>query len=185
MFCCLTAACRPGWARALQRRLVLFKWIANQYSRSIYRQIGGMRRANSKEQIILLYINWWNYECILSLLIIILTGTFSSSLRIIWWIQSVLFSLFYFLWLTSQPTIYNSIRFFIHRWRRQVDLRSGSPAANVIDRLEAGFFKGFVGFPVCICWQVCPGLIRRWTNDILYIKLTVPHYRLWTKQRIN
>ena len=45
------------------------------------------------------------------------------------------------------------------------------------------FFKGFVGFPVCICWQVCPGLIRRWTNDILYIKLTVPHYRLWTQQR--
>ena len=45
--------------------------------------------------------------------------------------------------------------------------------------------KGFVGFPVCICWQVCPGLIRRWTNDILYIKLTVPHYRLWTQQRIN
>ena len=45
--------------------------------------------------------------------------------------------------------------------------------------------KGFVGFPVCICWQVCPGLIRRWTNDILYIKLTVPHYRIWTQQRIN
>ena len=45
--------------------------------------------------------------------------------------------------------------------------------------------KGFVWFPVCICWQVCPGLIRRWTNDILYINLSVLLYRIWTQQRIN
>ena len=45
--------------------------------------------------------------------------------------------------------------------------------------------KGFVWFSVCICWQVCPGLIRRWTNDILYIKLSVPLDRIWTQQRIN
>ena len=49
----------------------------------------------------------------------------------------------------------------------------------------AHIFKGFVWFPVCICWQVCLGLIRRCTNDILYIKLTVPLYRIWTQQRIN
>ena len=40
--------------------------------------------------------------------------------------------------------------------------------------------KGFVRFPICRCWQVCLGLIRRWTNDILYIKLTVPLYRILT-----
>ena len=28
--------------------------------------------------------------------------------------------------------------------------------------------KAFVWFPICRCWQVCLGLIRRWTNDILY-----------------
>ena len=40
--------------------------------------------------------------------------------------------------------------------------------------------KGFVRFPICRCWQVCLGLIRRWTNYILYIKLTVPLNRIWT-----
>ena len=28
------------------------------------------------------------------------------------------------------------------------------------------------------CWQVCLGLIQRWTNDILYIKLSVPLNRI-------
>ena len=45
--------------------------------------------------------------------------------------------------------------------------------------------KGFVWFPICRCWQVCLGWIRRWTNGILYIKLTVPLFRIWTQQRIN
>ena len=34
-------------------------------------------------------------------------------------------------------------------------------------------------------WQVCLGLIQRWANDILYIKLSVPLYRIWTQQRRN
>ena len=46
-------------------------------------------------------------------------------------------------------------------------------------------FKGFVWFPFCRCWQVCLGLIRRWTYDNLYIKLTVPPYRIWVQQKIN
>ena len=51
--------------------------------------------------------------------------------------------------------------------------------------LLSAHVKGFVWLPVCRCWQVCLGLIRRWTNVILYIKLTVPLYRIWTQQRIN
>ena len=45
--------------------------------------------------------------------------------------------------------------------------------------------KAFVWFPICRCRKVWLGLIRRWANDILYIKLTAPLYRILTQQRIN
>ena len=32
-------------------------------------------------------------------------------------------------------------------------------------------------------WQVCLDLIQKWTNDILYIKLSVSLFRIWTQQR--
>ena len=31
-------------------------------------------------------------------------------------------------------------------------------------------------------WHIYLGLILRWTNDIFYIKLSVPRYRIWTPQ---
>ena len=39
--------------------------------------------------------------------------------------------------------------------------------------------------PAPRCWQGCLGLIQKLTNDILYIKLSVSRYTIWTQQRIN
>ena len=98
-------------------------------------------------------------------------------------LHMTLFVLMYYRSSSCVITLHLSGSLCVHTFSRRASYMHWQLSWNL--KFDFGFFKGFVWFTVCICWQVCRGLIRRWNNDILYIKLTVPLYRIWTQQRIN